>query len=591
MESSVSATTATNTSIMANAKWSTLEHRGVAFPPEYQSRGIGIIIRGERFILNRDQEELIYAWAKKKNTHYIQDPIFQSNFLNDLRALLPDKLRSIDFINDIDFSEAFRLVDHENAMKEAEIQRIKNLPKDEKRKISLRKKEERERLKAIYGKAIVDGVEVEIANWLVEPPGLFMGRGQHPLRGKWKPRVKPQDVILNLGEKAPVPEGAWKDIVHDHTSTWLATWIEKITGKRKYVWLHDSAVLRQSNDKEKYDKAKKLEKYIGKVQKQIIRIMLNSNNINQKKVATVCYLIFKLAMRVGDEKDPDEADTVGASTLRVEHIKFPEKNGKQLIEFNFLGKDSVPWQKTLEVNSQDTRGLYNNLKLFMNGKEHSSPIFDGITSSKVNIFLRSIDPKNVPGLTAKVFRTYIATKTVKEELLDPKIRLNKNSSEVEKIYVMKMANLKAAITCNHKKGIDPKNPASRKALEKFEEALRNKEESIKRIRSDIAAKKWKTEIQKKRLEDRLEKLEMHLKLQKETRDYNLGTSLRNYIDPRVMRAWLNYVQLDWRKIYTTTLQRKFKWVDDYSNSKLKEFNPIREEEIPLQEMKIVHNES
>jgi DNA topoisomerase I len=588
MESSFSATT--NTSIMANVKWTTLEHKGVAFPPEYQSRGIGIIIRGERFILNQDQEELIYAWAKKKNTHYIQDPIFQSNFLIDLRALLPEKFRSIDFINDIDFSEAFRLVDHENAMKEAEIQRIKSLPKDEKKKISLQKKEERERLKAIYGKAIVDGVEVEIANWLVEPPGLFMGRGQHPLRGKWKPRVRAQDVILNLGENAPVPEGAWKDIVHDHSSTWLATWIEKITGKRKYVWLHDSAVLRQSNDKEKYDKAKLLEKYIGKVQKQIIRIMLNSNNINQKKIATVCYLIFKLAMRVGDEKDPDEADTVGASTLRVEHIKFPEKNGKQFIEFNFLGKDSVPWQKTLEVNSQDTRGLYNNLKLFMNGKEHNSPIFDRITSSKVNMFLRSIDPKNVPGLTAKVFRTYIATKTVKEELSDPKIRIDKNSPEVEKIYVMKMANLKAAITCNHKKGIDPKNPASRKALEKFEEALRNKEESIKRIRSDIAAKKWKTEIQKKRLEDRLVKLQMQLKLQKETRDYNLGTSLRNYIDPRVMRAWLNYVQLDWRKIYTTTLQRKFKWVDDYSNSKLKEFYPIREE-TPLQEMKIVHNES
>lgn len=588
MESSVSPTT--NSSIIANVKWSTLEHRGVAFPPEYQSRGIGIVIRGERLILNHDQEELIYAWAKKKNTHYIQDPIFQSNFLIDLRALLPEKFRSVDFINDIDFSEAFRLVDHENTIKEAEIQRIKNLPKDEKRKISLQKKEERERLKAIYGKAIVDGVEVEIANWLVEPPGLFMGRGQHPLRGKWKPRVRAQDVILNLGENAPVPEGAWKDIVHDHSSTWLATWIEKITGKRKYVWLHDSAILRQSNDKEKYDKAKKLEKYIGKVQKQIIRIMLNSNNINQKKVATVCYLIFKLAMRVGDEKDPDEADTVGASTLRVEHIKFPEKNGKQLIEFNFLGKDSVPWQKTLEVNSQDTRGLYNNLKLFMNGKEHNSPIFDRITSSKVNIFLRSIDPKNVPGLTAKVFRTYIATKTVKEELSDPKIRVDKNSSEIEKIYVMKMANLKAAITCNHKKGIDPKNPASRKALEKFEEALRNKKESIKRIRSDIAAKKWKTETQKRRLEDRLEKLEMHLKLQKETRDYNLGTSLRNYIDPRVMRAWLNYVQLDWRKIYTTTLQRKFKWVDDYSNNKLKEFYPIREE-IPLQEMKILHNES
>jgi DNA topoisomerase I len=582
------ATTATNT--LADVKWNTLEHRGVAFPLEYQPRGIGITIRGERFILNGDQEELIYAWAKKKNTHYIEDPTFQTNFLNDLRMLFPDRFKSIDTIKDIDFSEAFRIVDHENVLKEAEIHRIKNLPREEKRKIALERKQERERIKSIYGKAIVDGIEVEIANWLVEPPGLFMGRGQHPLRGKWKPRVRAQDVILNLGEDAPVPEGTWKNIVHDHSSTWLATWIEKLTGKRKYVWLHDSAVLRQSNDKEKYDKAKKLEKYIDKVQKQIIRIMLNSNDLNQKKIATVCYLIFKLAMRVGDEKDPEEADTVGASTLRVEHIKFPEKNGRQLIEFNFLGKDSVPWQKTLEVNSQDTQGLYKNLKLFMNKKESNSQIFDRINSSKVNIFLRNVDSKNVPGLTAKVFRTYIATKTVKEELSDPKIKLDKNSSEIEKIYLTKMANLKAAITCNHKKGIDPKNPASRRALEKFEESIRKKEDSIRKIGSDIAAKKWKTEIQKKKLEERLKRLETQLKLHKETRDYNLGTSLRNYIDPRVMRAWLNYVDLDWKKIYTATLQRKFKWVDDYSYSKLKEFYPVREE-MPLQEMRVVQNES
>jgi DNA topoisomerase-1 len=230
---------ATTTNTMANVKWNTLEHRGVAFPPEYQPREIGITIRGERFILNRDQEELVYAWAKKKNTHYIEDPTFQKNFLNDLRILLPDRFQSVDNIKEIDFSEAFKLVDSENVLKQAEIDRIKNLPKEEKRKLSLERKQERERLKSIYGRAIVDGIEVEIANWLVEPPGLFMGRGQHPLRGKWKPRVRPQDVILNLGEDAPVPEGAWKNVVHDHFSTWLATWIEKLTDKRNYVWLHD----------------------------------------------------------------------------------------------------------------------------------------------------------------------------------------------------------------------------------------------------------------------------------------------------------------------------------------------------------------
>jgi DNA topoisomerase-1 len=575
---------------IVRTKWNTLEHKGIAFPPEYQPRGISITICGERLMLNRDQEELVHAWAKKKDTHYVQDPVFQSNFLTDFKKLLPEKFQNINSIKEVNFSEAYKLVEEEKKIKEAEIERIRILPSEEKRKLYSSKKAEREKLRSIYGKAIVDGIEVDIANWLVEPPGLFMGRGQHPLRGKWKPRIRPQDVSLNLGENASVPEGTWQSIVHDHSSTWLATWMEKLTGKRKYVWLHDSSALRQNNDREKYEKAKKLERHIDKVQKEITNRMLKTRDINEKKIATVCYLIFKLAMRVGDEKDPEEADTVGASTLRVEHIKFPQNNDKQFIEFNFLGKDSVPWQKTIEVNSEDTRGLYNNLKLFMDGKQSGSHIFDGITSSKVNAFLRSIDPKNLPGLTGKVFRTYIATKTLKEALASPPIKVDNNSSETLKIYVAKTANLKAAITCNHKKGIDPKNPASKKALEKFEESMKSKKEAIERLKADIAAKRWKTKIQKKRFEERLEKIEIQLKLQKETRDYNLGTSLRNYIDPRVMKAWLTYVDLDWKKVYTATLRLKFRWVEDYSTREIKDFYPTQKE-MAGEEMAVVQEES
>ena len=37
--------------------------------------------------------------------------------------------------------------------------------------------------------------------------------------------------------------------------------------------------------------------------------------------ATALYFIDKLALRAGNEKDPDEsADTVGCCSLRVEHI-------------------------------------------------------------------------------------------------------------------------------------------------------------------------------------------------------------------------------------------------------------------------------
>ena len=334
---------------IVRTKWNTLEHKGIAFPPEYQPRGISITICGEGLMLNRDQEELVHAWAKKKDTHYVHDPVFQLNFLNDFKKLLPEKFQNINNIKDVNFSEAYKLVEEEKKIKEAEIERIRILPSEEKRKLYSSKKAEREKLKSIYGKAIVDGIEVDIANWLVEPPGLFMGRGQHPLRGKWKPRVRSQDVTLNLGENAPVPEGTWQNIVHDHSSTWLATWMEKLTGKRKYVWLHDSSALRQNNDKEKYEKAEKLERHIDKVQKEIINRMLNIRDVNQKKIATVCYLIFKLAMRVGDEKDPEEADTVGASTLRVEHIKFPQNNDKQFIEFNFQVRTAFRGKKLLKL--------------------------------------------------------------------------------------------------------------------------------------------------------------------------------------------------------------------------------------------------
>ena len=551
-----------NTAATPRAKWQTLEHKGVAFPPEYQPRGITITVRGEKLALNPDQEEIVYSWAKKKDTHYVQDPIFQENFLSDLQKLLLKSDNNI-MIKDIDFSMAYELADEEREMKEQEKERYKTLPKEEKKSIAQAKKAERERLKAIYGKAVVDGIEVDIANWLVEPPGLFMGRGQHPMRGRWKPRVGPQDVTLNLGESAPVPEGNWKAIIHDHSSTWLATWIESLTGKRKYVWLHDSAALRQENDKAKYDKAKKLAEREGKVHREVMRRMMKGDG----RVATVAYLILKLAMRVGDEKDPEEADTVGASTLRVEHIGFPQINGTQVIEFNFLGKDSVPWQKRLEVDSEDTRALYNNLKKFMQGKKPSDPIFDGINSRKVNAFLQQI----MPGLTAKVFRTCIATRVLQLQL--SKAKVDKTSLEVQKIYAAKKANLEAAITCNHKKGIDPKNPSARKALENFEESITKKRQAITQLKADLAAKNWKTEIQKKRLEERIEKLQVQLILQQETRDYNLGTSLRNYIDPRIMKAWLNYVDLDWTKIYTSTLQRKFKWVEGYKDKNFRTFYP------------------
>ena len=191
----------------------------------------------------------------------------------------------------------------------------------------------------------MDDIPAEVGAYLVEPPGIFMGRGAHPLRGRWKRRIDAGDVTLNLDQGAPVPPGNWKKIVHERDSVWLASWYDALSQKAKYVWLADSSHLRQQQDQAKYLKAAKLEADLESV-RQFIRQGMEDKSDRTRKVATVCHLIDRLAMRVGDEKDEDEADTVGASTLRVEHVQI----GAEEIAFDFLGKDSIRWQKTIAID-------------------------------------------------------------------------------------------------------------------------------------------------------------------------------------------------------------------------------------------------
>ena len=541
-------------------KWKKLQHNGILFPPAYEAQGFKIIIKGESIDLSLDQEEMIYQWAKKKDTPYAQDKVFQKNFTNDFAKTLDSKFKKISY-EDIDFTNAYKIVDKEKDLKEM-------MTKEEKKAIAAKRKELREELKAKYGIAIMDGKEVEVGNYMAEPPGIFIGRGEHPLRGKWKPRVSPKDVTLNLGKEAKIPEGEWGKIIHDKDSMWLASWMDFLTQKRKYVWLADTAGLKQDRDKAKYEKAVKLGKEIENIKTRIVKDMKNKDP-KISRIATACYLIYRTAMRVGDEKDPDEADTVGATTLRKEHIKITPDT----IEFDFLGKDSVRWQETLIAEGNDKQ-FQENLKKLIEKKKPKDEIFDDITSRHVNAYYSSI----VKGLTAKVFRTYLATTVVKNYLVEHDTI--KNKTPTEKIYHAKLANLEAAKMCNHKRTI-PKT---------FETSLQKKRETLKKVEKDktwiktqdtlkkVETNQPKTETQKKNKEkrkktlneqikkqkqkhkERIEKLKLQIDLSEKTRDYNIGTSLRNYIDPRIFKAWTDEVGAEWEKLYTSALQKKFLWV-------------------------------
>lgn len=494
-----------------------LIHNGVLFP-KYEAKGFTISYDGKKIKLSPEQEEMAVAWVKKLGTVYVEDSVFVKNFFGDFGAALGlEKVSPEDF----DFSEIIKYVEEEKLKKT-------NMSKEEKKKLTEERKKIREMNREKYGYAIVDGKKVEIANYIAEPSSIFMGRGKHPLRGKWKQGPKPEDVILNLSPDAPRPPGNWKEIVWEPECMWVAKWDDKLRGKLKHVWLSDSSHLKQNREIEKFNKARELENKIEELREHIKRNLVSEDS-KRRKIATVCYLIDALKLRVGDEKDKDEADTVGATTLRPNHIKIGE-NG--LTKFNFLGKDSVRWEKEIILPPE----VIKNLREFIS--EAKSAIFAGVRSSNVSQFLDEV----MPGLTAKVFRTYHATKVVESEL--DKSNVTKDDPEYVKKTTAKLANLKAAEVCNHKKQVS----------KSFKNSLEKKKERLKKL------KEKKTEKAKEKIKE----LEAQIEIMKKTKNYNLTTSLKSYIDPRVYYRWGKKVEYDWKNYYPKTLQKKFSWVEENS---------------------------
>ncbi len=588
-----------------------MHHNGVMVPPEYESQGLSVKIKGELRALKPREEERIVAWAKKIGTPYVEDPVFAENFHNDLSQLMGEKILP----GDIDYSKIYASVVEEREIKKA-------LPREEKKKLAEGRKVIREVNKEKYGYAIIDGDRCELGNYMVEPSSIFMGRGQHPFRGKWKEGPRHSDVILNHSKDVPLPEGNWLRVDWDPDSIWVAKWKDKLTGKMKYVWPHDSSLVKQKAEIAKFNKAIELRKNLGKIDRHIKQSMIHED-LKRRKTATVCYLINDLRFRVGDEKDEDEeADTVGASSLRAEHICIND-NGS--VTFDFLGKDSIRLLLTAELDDQATA----NLKEFMDAS-NGGTLFSEVNSSVVSEFLDEV----MEGITAKVFRTCHATQAVESKLKE--IEVPRDAPDYYKKHVATIANLEAAMACNHKRAISASWAASldrqrerlktrkqrakentrkykqrikdtnkryteritkyeakletdKQKLDEYKTELTDKEKvgkAVKGVKNRVASKNkvirngrkriWETKAKhrdaiaklKERMSTRqqkdktgIEKAALQIEAKEMTKDYNLGTSLKSYVDPRIYFEWGKQVEYDWRNYYSATLEKKFSWVD------------------------------
>jgi DNA topoisomerase-1 len=98
----------------------------------------------------------------------------------------------------------------------------------------------------------------------------------------------------------------------------------------------------------------------------------------ERQLATALYFIDRLALRAGNEKGEDEADTVGCCSLRYEHVTLqpPDK-----LVFDFLGKDSIRYYNVVDVEAQ----VFKNIRIFKgDGKTEGDAIFDRVTVSIVS---------------------------------------------------------------------------------------------------------------------------------------------------------------------------------------------------------------
>ncbi len=171
------------------------------------------------------------------------------NFLHDFSAELGvEPPLSVD---EVDFAPAVGVV-------EAEREARASLTREERKAAAAERKAKREALKEQYGYAIVNGERTELGTYMVEPSGIFMGRGQHPLRGRWKEGARTARRHAEPQPRRTPP--AWRlgrDRVAAGACGWLAGTTSSLARSNMSGWPTPRRSSR-SREAEKFDQATEL---------------------------------------------------------------------------------------------------------------------------------------------------------------------------------------------------------------------------------------------------------------------------------------------------------------------------------------------
>ena len=181
-------------------------------------------------------------------------------------------------------------------------------------------------------------------------------------------------------------------------------------------------------------------------------------------------------------------------------------------------------------------------------------VFDELSTSTLNAYLKDL----MPGLTAKVFRTYNASFTLDDELAKLDNHVDKKGicrSETTQLKFYNDANYQVAILCNHSKAVSKGFDAQMSKMDDKQEEMEKELAALKKVKSkdDSQKKKIKT------LEERIDKHQTQKQIRQKLAGVALSTSKVNYLDPRITVAWCKKYSLPLNKVFNKSLITKFKW--------------------------------
>ncbi|KAK8804743.1 hypothetical protein WA171_006710 [Blastocystis sp. BT1] len=574
--------------------WTSLQHNGVTFQPPYTPHNVPLYYDGQPVKLTPEQEEIATLYAMVgEDAIQLREPasakIFKDNFFSYFKEEMGvgSVVKSFD---KCDFTAIRRYLE----------ERKKNTVKAT--------AEEKQQLQMRMGYVLIDGNVQKTGNFVVEPPSLFRGRGLHPKMGSVKMRVIPEQVELNVDLDMAIPvcpmKGHnWDTLVNRPETSWMAHWVDNVQDMGKYMGVNTTSFLKGQHDMEKYEIARRLKNCIDKVRESVLK-ELKSTSLRERQLATAIWIIDKLALRVGNEKSEEEADTVGCCSLRVEHLSFEDP---YTLTMDFLAKDSMRYHQVIRLSKyQGGKQVFKNLRRFCADKTPGEDVFHLLTTNSLNQKLTSY----MEGLTAKVFRTFNASITLQRQLQPT---YPEGTSVEEMVVQYNAANREVAILCNHQRSL-PKNwdenlGKKKKQLEVLQNQVEELKKMLKQVQDgkeiELMPEKYQTPLPKleipegtspeevekmkqkyreeraersqyshmyksqpsedsvaKRLqtfENRLSSMTIKLKDLDDNKLVALGTSKINYMDPRITVAWCKRNQVPIEKIFTTALRNKHNW--------------------------------